>query len=61
MRRSAALIVILALVLAALWATGIVTVKVNPPTIDSVSASAFWQETAAPRRFRRRPLTGGIC
>jgi len=44
MRRSAALIVIVALVAAALWATGVVTVKVNPPTTDSVSASPFWQE-----------------
>jgi len=41
MRRSAALIVIVALVAAALWATGVVTVKVNPPTTDSVSASPF--------------------
>jgi serine protease Do len=44
MRRSAALIVIVALVAAALWATGVVTVKVNPPTTDSASASPFWQE-----------------
>jgi serine protease Do len=44
MRRSAALIVIGALVAAALWATGVVTVKVNPPTTDSASASPFWQE-----------------
>jgi serine protease Do len=38
------LIVIGALVAAALWATGVVTVKVNPPTTDSASASPFWQE-----------------
>jgi serine protease Do len=44
MRRSAALIVVVALVAAALWATGVVTVKVNPPTTRSVSASPFWQE-----------------
>ena len=44
MRRSAALIVILALALAALWATGVVTVQVNPPTTDNASASPFWQE-----------------
>jgi serine protease Do len=44
MRRSAGLIVILALVAAALWATGVVTVKINPPTTQSVSASPFWQE-----------------
>jgi serine protease Do len=44
MRRSAALIVIVALVAAVLWATGVVTVKVNPPTTDSASASPFWQE-----------------
>jgi serine protease Do len=44
MRRSAGLIVIVALVAAALWATGVVTVKVNPPTTGSVSASPFWQE-----------------
>ena len=44
MRRSAGLIVILALVLAALWASGVVTVKVNPPTPGSVSASPFWRE-----------------
>jgi serine protease Do len=44
MRRSAGLIVILALVGAALWATGIVSVKINPPSTSSVSASPFWQE-----------------
>ena len=44
MRRAAGLMVILALVAGALWATGIVTVTVNPPSTDSVSASPFWQE-----------------
>ena len=44
MRRSAGLIVILGLVAAALWATGVVSVKINPPTTQSVSASPFWQE-----------------
>jgi serine protease Do len=44
MRRSAGLIVILGLVAAALWATGVVSVKINPPTTHSVSASPFWQE-----------------
>ena len=44
MRRPAALLVIVALVAGALWATGVVTVRVNPPTTDSVSASPFWQE-----------------
>ncbi len=44
MRRSAAFIVILALVGVALWATGVVQVTVNPPTTHSVSASPFWQE-----------------
>ena len=44
MRRSAGVIVIVGLVAAALWATGVVTVKVNPPTPGSVSASPFWQE-----------------
>ena len=44
MRRSAGLIVILGLAAAALWATGVVTVKINPPTTDRVSASPFWQE-----------------
>ena len=44
MRRSAALLVIVALVAAALWATGVVTVRINPPTTGSVSASPFWTE-----------------
>ena len=46
MRRSAGLILILGLVAAALWATGVVTVTVNPPTTRSVSASPFWQEVS---------------
>ena len=46
MRRSAGLILILGVVAAALWATGIVTVKINPPTTGSVSASPFWQEVS---------------
>jgi serine protease Do len=46
MRRSAGLIVIVGLVAAALWATGIVSVKVNPPSTQSVSASPFWQEVS---------------
>ena len=44
MRRSAGLILVLGLVALALWATGVVSVKVNPPTTRSVSASPFWQE-----------------
>ncbi|PYM88988.1 MAG: hypothetical protein DME13_00465, partial [Candidatus Rokuibacteriota bacterium] len=44
MRRSAALLLIVALAAGALWATGVVTVKVNPPTTNSASASPFWQE-----------------
>jgi serine protease Do len=44
MRRAAGLILIVTLALAALWATGVVTVKINPPTTDRVSASPFWQE-----------------
>ena len=44
MRRSAGLILVLGLVVLALWATGVVSVKVNPPTTRSVSASPFWQE-----------------
>ena len=46
MRRSAGLIVIVGLVAAALWATGIVSIKVNPPGTQSVSASPFWQEVS---------------
>ena len=46
MRRSAGLILILGLVAAALWATGTVTVKINPPTTATVSASPFWQEVS---------------
>jgi hypothetical protein len=38
------LLVIVALVTAALSARGVVTVKVNPPRTESVSASPFWQE-----------------
>jgi serine protease Do len=44
MRRSAGLLVILALVAFALWATGMITVHVNPPKTEPVSASPFWQE-----------------
>jgi len=44
MRRSAALIVIVAATAAALWATGVVTVNVNPPKTKHASASPFWQE-----------------
>jgi serine protease Do len=44
MRRSAGLLVLVALVAAALWATGVVTVRVNPPSTDDASASPFWQE-----------------
>jgi serine protease Do len=44
MRRSAALLVIVALAAAALWATDVVTVKINPPRTESVNASPFWQE-----------------
>ena len=39
MRRSAGLILILGLVAAALWATDIVSIKVNPPTNRGLSAS----------------------
>ena len=46
MRRSAGLILIVGLVVAALWATGVVTVKVNPPTTPGVNASPFWQEVS---------------
>jgi hypothetical protein len=44
MRRSAALLVIVAVVAVALWATGVITVHVNPPKTELVSASPFWQE-----------------
>jgi len=44
MRRSATLLVIVALVAFALWATGVITVRVNPPKTEHVSASPFWQE-----------------
>jgi serine protease Do len=44
MRRSALLLVIVALVAAALWASGVVTVQVNPPRTELASASPFWQE-----------------
>jgi hypothetical protein len=44
MRRSAGLLLILALVACALWATGVITVHVNPPKTEHVSASPFWQE-----------------
>jgi serine protease Do len=44
MRRSAGLLVIVALVVAALWATGVVTVQVRRPTTESASASPFWQD-----------------
>jgi serine protease Do len=46
MRRAAGLIVVMTLVLAALWATGVVTIRINPPTTDRVSASPFWQEVS---------------
>jgi len=44
MHRSAALLVILAVVAVALWATGVVTVHINPPKTEHVSASPFWKE-----------------
>ncbi len=44
MRRPAGLLLVLALVAGALWATGVVSVHVNPPRTDSASASPFWQE-----------------
>jgi len=44
MRRPAALLVIVALVAGALWATGVVTVNVNPPKTAPVSASPFWRD-----------------
>ncbi|HEY7519788.1 MAG TPA: Do family serine endopeptidase [Methylomirabilota bacterium] len=46
MRRSAGLILILALVAGALWATDVVTVKINPPTARDVSAAPFWREVS---------------
>jgi serine protease Do len=47
MRRSAGLIVVVALVAAALWATGVVTVKINPPSTHHASASPFWREVSS--------------
>ena len=44
MRRSAALLLIVAAVTVALWATGVVTIHVNPPKTEHASASPFWQE-----------------
>ena len=44
MRRSAALLLIVALVAVALWATGVITVNVNPPKTEHASASPFWLE-----------------
>jgi serine protease Do len=46
MRRSVGLIIVVGLVALALWATGVVTVKINPPTTGHVSASPFWQEVS---------------
>jgi serine protease Do len=46
MRRTAGLLLILALVGAALWATGVVTVKINPPKTQTASASPFWREVS---------------
>jgi len=46
MRRSAGLILVLGLVALALWATGVVTIKINPPTTQHASASPFWQEVS---------------
>lgn len=44
MRRAAAVLVVVALVVAALWSRGVITVHVNPPRSDVASASPFWQE-----------------
>ena len=44
MRRAAGLILIVALVAAGLWATGVLTVTINPPKPGGVNASPFWQE-----------------
>jgi serine protease Do len=44
MRRSAAFLVIVGVVAAALWATGVITVQVTPPKTEHASASPFWQE-----------------
>jgi serine protease Do len=44
MRRPAGILLLLALVAGALWATGVITVRVNTPRTESVSASPFWQE-----------------
>jgi serine protease Do len=46
MRRAAGLLLILALVGAALWATGVVSVKINPPITRTASASPFWREVS---------------
>jgi serine protease Do len=44
MRRLVGLALIVAAVAGALFASGIVTVNVNPPRTDIVNASPFWQE-----------------
>jgi serine protease Do len=44
MRRAAGLIVFVGIVVAALWASGVLTVTINPPRTETVSASPFWKE-----------------
>jgi serine protease Do len=44
MRRLVGLALIVAAVAGALFASGIVTVNVNPPRMETASASPFWQE-----------------
>jgi serine protease Do len=51
MRRPAGVLLILALIASALWATGVVTVRINPPTTDFVSASPFWEERGGEARL----------
>jgi serine protease Do len=47
MRRVAGALVIVALVVAALIASGVLTVTVGPPRTGEVSASPFWRETSS--------------
>jgi serine protease Do len=46
MRRTAGLLLIVALVGTALWATGVVSVKINPPKTGTAAASPFWREVS---------------
>ena len=71
MRRPAALLLIVALVAVALWATGVITVNVNPPKTEHASASPFWLEKngeaqlpppilSVPTQYVKRPLQRGL-